>query len=505
MENIEKNEITNEKESNEMRRGIKGWQVSFIGLGGVIGSCYFLGMGIVIHDMGPAVFLAFAVVGVVVYGLMISYSELLVNVPRKGSFIAYTAEFIGPTVSTGFGWAYWFNFVCYIPSEAIAVSTVVTAMFNVDSYLVYILIALGTMAALTLINLATVDAFAKIESGLAITKCIVIIVFVLVAFAIWIGVLGTNADQVDGFLGGTVNFNSGNGFMHDLFPAGGLVVITSMVNVIVTFQGTEIVGMTASEAEDPDKSVPKACKSVTIRVALFYMLPILLVLLIYPYGYASDNNSVFADIMNYYGLPAFAKIFGAIVAVAAFSCANTSFYGTVRAMYGLAIEGLAPKKLGKLASNGNPKNSVLFTLCCMWIVLILGLVSELTGAMSNLYGCLLSLSGFTGTLAWIGIILSWIVFRRKYVRRGYSVNDLGARIGSGQGWLPYFAVAVLAIFLVMMAFGEGQFIIFCVACAAVFIPMIVRKITVKLGKSRDIDALGKDEKTFDELYPDINR
>lgn len=97
--------------------------------------------------------------------------------------------------------------------------------------------------------------------------------------------------------------------------------------------------------------------------------------------------AVFADIMNY--------------------------YGTVRAMYGLAVEGLSPGKLGKMASNGNPKNSVLFTLGCMWVVLVLGLVSELTGAMSNLYGCLLSLSGFTGTLAWIGIIFSWIIFRRK--------------------------------------------------------------------------------------------
>ena len=106
----------------ELKRGIKGWQVAFIGLGGVIGSCYFLGVGWCIQVMGPAVFLAFAVVGVIVFGLMIAYAELLVNLPRKGTFVAYTNEFLGPTMSVGMGWSFWFNWVCYVPSEAIAVS-----------------------------------------------------------------------------------------------------------------------------------------------------------------------------------------------------------------------------------------------------------------------------------------------------------------------------------------------------------------------------------------------
>ena len=254
--------VVTTEENNEMQRGIKGWQVAFIGLGGVIGSCYFLGMGIVIHDMGPAVIIAFGVVGVIVYGLMIAYAELLVNLPRKGSFVAYTSEFLGPTISTGFGWAFWFNWVCYVPSEAIAVATIVTALFGTDSGIVFVILALATMAALTAINLAAVDAFAKIESGLAITKCFIIIIFILLSIGIWIGIIGHNAEQIDGFLGGSVNFGSGQGFLHDLFPAGVGVVVTNMVVVLVTFQGTEIVGLTAAEAENPDKSVPAACNQL---------------------------------------------------------------------------------------------------------------------------------------------------------------------------------------------------------------------------------------------------
>ena len=79
-------------------RGIKGWQVTFIGLGGVIGSCYFLGLGLSIQTMGPAVLLAFVIVGIIIYAVMTAYAELLVNVPRKGSFISYTKEFLGPSM-----------------------------------------------------------------------------------------------------------------------------------------------------------------------------------------------------------------------------------------------------------------------------------------------------------------------------------------------------------------------------------------------------------------------
>lgn len=141
----EKKVATSEKQ--ELKRGIRGWQVAFIGIGGVIGSCYFLGIGSCLSSMGPGVIIAFLVTGVIVYGTMISYSELLVNVPRTGSFVAYTSEFLTPTISTGFGWAFWFNWVCYVPSEAIAVSTVLTSLMGTDSSVTYIAIALGAMAA----------------------------------------------------------------------------------------------------------------------------------------------------------------------------------------------------------------------------------------------------------------------------------------------------------------------------------------------------------------------
>lgn len=480
-------------ESQELKRGIKGWQVAFIGLGGVIGSCYFLGVGALIRDMGPAVLLAFGVVGLIVYGLMIAYAELLVNLPRKGSFVAYTNEFLGETISTGMGWSFWFNWVCYVPSEAIAVSIVLNSLFpgNKAAY------AIGALAILTIINLTAVDVFAKIESGLAIIKVCAIIAFIIASFGIWVGLWGS-----EGFLGGSVNFgNDALSFTDQLFPTGVAAVLVNMVVVLVTFQGTEIVGLAAAEAQDPETSVPRACKSVTYRIVGLYLVPVLLILLIFPFANANTENTVFADALGMYHLNFLASIMAGVVMIAAFSCANTGFYGTVRAMYGLSVEGLAPKFLSKLNKSSNPKNSVIFTLVFMWIVLMVGIFS----GGSGLYVTLLSMSGFTGTLAWVGIIASWIVFRKRVTARGYNANEcMKAGVKPGQRWIPWVAIIAQLACLVLLAFGEGQIPVFLLACSAVILPMIVRVIARKMGKVRDIAALGNGEKSFDQTYPPLN-
>ena len=497
----EKKVATSEKQ--ELKGGIRGWQVAFIGIGGVIGSCYFLGIGSCLSSMGPGVIIAFLVTGVIVYGTMISYSELLVNVPRTGSFVAYTSEFLTPTISTGFGWAFWFNWVCYVPSEAIAVSTVLTSLMGTDSSVTYIAIALGAMAAITIINLCAVDIFAKIEAGLAITKVIVIIAFVIAAFGIWVGLWG-QSDEYTGFLAGVVNFSGTMSFGAKVFPLGIMAILVNMTVVLVTFQGTEIVGLAAAESQNPEESVPKACKSVTYRIALLYILPLILVILVYPYELASDANPVFADIMNFYGIEWLGFVFSAVVLVAAFSCANTGFYGTVRCMYGLSIEGLAPKFLSKVTKSGNPRASVLWTLLFMWIVLVLGLISEVTGFMTSLYTSLLSLSGFTGTLAWVGIILSQISFRKKLKKNGYDPETcLKARVKKGQSWVHVFAVIAQLICLIMLVF-EDVFI-FAIACGAIILPMIGYQIAKKAGKLRDSSEIASTNETkFEELFPPRN-
>ncbi len=89
-------------------------------------------------------------------------------------------------------------------------------------------------------------------------------------------------------------------------------MLIMMVVVLVTFQGTEIVGLAAAESQNPDKSVPKACRSVTYRIVGLYLVPILLVLLVFPTEFATDATPVFSDIAKAYGFEFFGIIFLAV-------------------------------------------------------------------------------------------------------------------------------------------------------------------------------------------------
>lgn len=95
--------------SPKLSRGIRPWMASLIAIGGIIGSSYFLGSGYLISEMGPSVILLYFIGGLVIWTVMQSFAELLVNIPRHGNFISYSAEFISPTWAVGTGWSYWFN------------------------------------------------------------------------------------------------------------------------------------------------------------------------------------------------------------------------------------------------------------------------------------------------------------------------------------------------------------------------------------------------------------
>lgn len=484
-------------EGQTLQRDIKGWQVGLIAIGGVIGSCYFLGVGLTINEMGPAVLIAYALVGFIVYGLMISYAELLVNVPRTGSFVAYTNEFLGETVSVGIGWSFWFNWVAYVPSEAVAVGALtnsIIARSNPDANY-HFPISVIALSIITLIQLMGVKGFAKIESVLALIKVFAIFAFVIAAAGIFFGIWG----NADGFIGTSVVLGDATKSVSEqLFPNGVSVIIIMMVVVLVTFQGTEIVGLTAAETQDPEKSVPMACRSVTYRIGGLYMLPLLLLVLLIPFSEAGVNDSIFSVVLAKYGLGWLSGVITFVIIIAAFSCANAGFYGTVRGLYSLSVEGLAPQFLSKLNKHSSPQNAVIFTIIPMWGVLIIG--SFFSGG--DLYSNLLTMSGFTGTLCWVGIISSQLAFRRRLKKRGYDANKvLKARVK--QTWIPVFALCAQLVGMLFLAFDKEKLSVFFLSLSAVVIPMAIRVIVRKAGKTRDISAQQNGEQTFDEKYPDL--
>jgi AAT family amino acid transporter len=499
------------------------WHVSLIALGGIIGSCYFLELGYTFNEMGPgAILITYAVAGVTIYGVMQSFAELLVNIPRRGSFVSYTREFMGDTASAGIGWAFWANWVCYIPSEALATAIFVNALIkNINpayesTPALTFLWGIVALALLTLINIFHVKWFGHLESILAIIKIFAIILFIIFGVLIFLGVVNsgahfegneTTADIAAGFVGSQALLpNVGESVMHQLFPRGGIVMITLMIWTLVNFQGSEIVGLSAAETQNPEVNVPAACKKVAYRIILIYLVPIFILSLIMPYTVATLDSSVFAQALAAYGFGWGSSVFTVVTLIAAFSCANSGFYGTVRSLYGLSVEGLAPKFLSKLNRFSTPQNATLFTLVFIWLVFLLSfLISELGmmgGEDNMLYTALVGIAGFTGTLCWVGILYSQILMRKKMKERGYDPKESLTVKAAMFPVLEWFAIILQVAAMVLLIFEVGDGIpIFLLSMDIIIAPVVVFAIQKYRGKIRQTLVIGSDEVTFNMKFP----
>lgn len=505
-----------QKSERTLSRGIRPWHVSLIALGGIIGSCYFLGLGLTFSEMGPgAVLIAYAIAGLTIYGVMQSFAELLVNIPRRGSFVSYTREFMGDTASAGIGWAFWANWVAYVPSEALATAVFmnyfITLPFENPAWSTFVW-GIVALALLTAVNLYHVTWFGHIESVMAIIKILAVAVFVLCGVGIWFGVVGGNLHPFTGdggFIGGQVLLGGEGSVMEKLFPAGGFIIITYMIWTLVNFQGSEIVGLSAAETQDPATNVPLACRRVAFRIILIYLIPVFVLTLIVPYAEAGLDESIFAYTLGAYGLRWAAGLFTIVTLVAAFSCANSGLYGTVRALYGLSVEGMAPKFLSNLNRFNTPQNATIFTIVPIWIVFLLGFASdELQWWGENglpLYANLLGISGFTGTLCWVGICWSQVIFRKKLKERGYDPNEVLTVKARWYPGLAYFAIALQVGAMILLVFEDGGMPVFIISLIAIFLPIAIYAYQKKRGKIRSVVTLGSDEVTFDEKYPKLNK
>ena len=504
----------------DLKKGIHPWMANLIALGGIIGSCYFIGSGWLIKELGVSAVFAFMMGGLIIYVVMQSFAELLVNIPRRGSFVSYAREFIHPTWAVATGWSYWANWVAYVPSEAMAGSIIMVSLFGEIPMLGGMtgsVWAFFFLTLITIINLTQVEKFGFIESMLAILKIAAVIIFSIVAALIVFGLLGGEP------VGTTILFPSGSANMTELLPAGWYPLFGYLAIILVNFQGSEIIGLAASETQDPETTVPKACRQVTWRIIGIFVIPITFLVLILSRTDSGLDDSMFAAALETYskslGLPWLhwiAAAFAVVVLVAAFSCANAGMFGTVRSLYALSVEGMAPKFFGKLNKNGVPRNATIFTLLCCWVTLAI----NIKYGESNAYAILLSISGFTGAICWISICLSQVMFRRRVAQRGYKAGDLKAPTPLSP-WMPLLiGVGLQSLGLMLMLgdprslfgaeggiksyLGSGDPVLQSAFIASIFalvLPMLVFWLANKLGKVKLVTKLHGDERTFDDLFP----
>ena len=418
------------EDNSKLERGLKPRHVEMIALGGTIGVGLFMGSASTILTAGPSVLLCYALAGLVMFFIMRIMGEMLYLEPVTGSFATYGHKYICPFAGYLTAWCYWFLWVTVGLSEVTAVGIYVHFWFpDVPQWIS----ALGGMLIVTLANMAAVKYYGEFEFWFAIIKVTTIVVMLVVGAMIILFGFGNNGVPL-----GFSNLWSHGGF----FPNGFGGMISAMCVVAAAFQGVELVGITAGEAQNPKETLRKATKNIVWRILIFYIGAIFVVITLYPWDELGMLGSPFVTTFAKVGVTSAAGIINFVVLTAALSGCNSGIYSSGRMLYTLAENGQAPKFFGKLSSHGVPQHGIMVTLAC----LLFGVVLNYLIPDSKLFLYIYSASVFPGMVAWFVLAYSQKNFRKRWGEKAMAEHPFKSPL------FPYANYFCL-IFLVLVTIG----------------------------------------------------
>ncbi|MCJ0742622.1 amino acid permease [Pedobacter montanisoli] len=412
--------MENTENKKELKRGLQNRHIQLIALGGAIGTGLFLGIGPAAVLAGPSVILGYAIAGFIAFFIMRQLGEMVVQEPVSGSFSHFAYKYWGPFPGFASGWNYWMLYILVSMSELTAIGVYIQFWWPdiplwVSSSFFFIVI--------NVLNLASVKVYGEAEFWFSIIKVVAIIAMIL--FGSYLLISGTGGEHASlsnlwndgGFLPkGWLNTNGKGGYEG---------LLAAMALIMFSFGGLELVGITAAEAENPEKNIPKATNQVIYRILIFYVGALIILFSLSPWKNITDGSSPFVMVFErlkgfqfdlfgrtVYFTSLIANVLNVIVLTAALSVYNSSVYSNSRMLYGLAEQGNAPKFLSKLNKNYVPVMAILVSAVFAAICIVVNKVIP-----EKALSILMSLVVSSLIINWLMISYTHIKFRQAY-RKG---------------------------------------------------------------------------------------
>lgn len=417
---------------NQLQRGLEERHITLMSLGAAIGVGLFLGSATAIKLAGPGIILGYAFAGMIMFFIMRALGEMAIQKPVAGSFSQYARDYLGALPGFLTGWNYWFLWVVTCMAEITAAGIYMEYWFPSVPRWIWALAALVIMAAVNFLN---VKAYGELEFWFALIKIVTILFMIvcgigMIAFGIGNGGIAT----------GISNLWEHGG----LLPNGITGVLMSLQMVMFAFLGIEMIGITAGEVKNPEKTLSRAIDTVFWRILIFYVGALFVIMSIYPWTEVGVEGSPFVLMFDKLGIPAAAGIINFVVLTAALSSCNGGIFSTARMLFNLAENDEAPKKLGTVNKNGVPSKAVLVTAGALLIGVVLNYLVP-----AKVFTWVTAISTFGAIWTWSMILLSQI----KY-RKGLTKEQLGG-LNYKMPLFPftsYFALAFLILVVGLMAY-----------------------------------------------------
>ena len=380
---------------DHLARGLKNRHIQMIALGGAIGTGLFYGSAASIQLVGPGIIASYIIGGAVIYMIMRMLGEMSTEEPVAGAFSHFAYKYWGEFPGFLAGWNYWFLYVLVSMAELTVVGIYVSYWLpDFPAWATSLIVLLS----ITAINLVNVRFYGELEFWFALIKIVAVIGMIVLGGALIFLGLGGPAT-------GFSNLWAHGGFL----PHGAWGLLLSLVVVMFSFGGTELIGITAGEADDPKKSIPRAIKQVMWRILVFYIGALTVMMIIFPWNQVGMEGSPFVTIFSKLGIGSAANILNFVVLTAAISVYNSGIYSNGRMLYSLAEQGNAPKVFTRLSGNKVPVLAILFSSACTLAAVVINyLIPE--GAFMQV----MAVATTAATITWVMIVLVHLKFRKAH-------------------------------------------------------------------------------------------
>ncbi|MCX2688759.1 D-serine/D-alanine/glycine transporter [Pseudomonas sp. DCB_AW] len=386
-------------EEQHLQRNLTNRHIQLIAIGGAIGTGLFMGSGKTISLAGPSIIFVYMIIGFMLFFVMRAMGELLLSNLNYKSFIDFSADLLGPWAGYFTGWTYWFCWVVTGIADVVAIAAYTQFWFpDLPQWIP----ALTCVAVLLSLNLVTVKMFGELEFWFALIKIIAILG--LVATGLYMVISGFESPS--GRTAQLANLWNDGG----MFPNGLMGFFAGFQIAVFAFVGIELVGTTAAEAKNPERTLPRAINSIPIRIIVFYVLALIAIMAVTPWRDVVPGKSPFVELFVLAGLPAAASIINFVVLTSAASSANSGVFSTSRMLFGLAQEGDAPRAFEKLSRRAVPANGLYFSCTCLLLgAVLIYLVPDVVEAFT----LVTTVSAVLFMFVWTLILLSYLSYRKR--------------------------------------------------------------------------------------------
>ncbi|MET9804892.1 amino acid permease [Streptomyces sp. NPDC006368] len=416
------------------QRGLDSRHIQMIAIGGAIGTGLFLGAGTAISKAGPSLILAYAVAGVVIFFIMRALGELLMYRPVSGSFAEYAREFLGPFFGFATGWTYWLFWVVTGITEVTAAAQYVNYWWpGISPWVSALFFTLLLYGA----NLISVKIFGELEFWFSMVKVTAIIGMILIG----IGVLTIGFSDA-GDTASVSHLWADGGF----FPSGLSGTVMTLQIVMFAFLAVELVGVTAGESKDPERSLRKAINTVPVRIAVFYVGALTVILCVVSWTEFEPGVSPFVAAFDRIGLYAAGAVVNFVVLTAALSSCNSGMYSTGRMLRDLARNGQGPAIFTRMTRRQAPVIGISFSAAFMMVGVWINYEWP-----EGAFAYVVSFATISGMWAWVMILCSQLRYRRLVARGALPASSFRA---PGAPYTSWFALAFIMFVVVLMGIDE---------------------------------------------------